>query len=132
MSQNFEEKQFSICLGKRGEDAVANMLKQNKFKILATNYQKKFGEVDIIAKKDQTLVFVEVKTRRSRNFPIFEIIVKSKQKKIILTAKSFILENNLHDNFARFDVAFVSPTNDSWKIDYIPNAFSQEESSNEF
>jgi len=55
-------------LGKDGEVLAANFLKQNGYKILETNYRCPFGEVDIVAQDGETLAFVEVKTRSSREF----------------------------------------------------------------
>lgn len=55
-------------IGKRGEDLSTEYLKKKGYKILDRNFQGRQGEVDIICLKDKTLVFVEVKTRRSAQF----------------------------------------------------------------
>ncbi|MBT3455681.1 YraN family protein [bacterium] len=111
-------------LGNQGEKNVAQYLEQDGFVIIAKNYSKRCGEVDIIAQKRDLISFVEVKTRIKETVPFSDLIRKSKQKKIIATAKMFIAENNLYDKAIRFDVAFVEQKN--WKITYIPNAFVQE------
>ena len=56
----------NISLGKNGEDAVAKHLEKNGFFIVAKNYRKNLGEIDIIASKKQTICFVEVKTRKKQ------------------------------------------------------------------
>ena len=57
-----------INLGKRGEDIAARFLLEKGLALIARNFRDKFGEIDIIAKDRETLVFVEVKTRRSHRF----------------------------------------------------------------
>ena len=126
MSPNSNFPNKTSLLGKEGEEAVANWLKKNKFKILEKNYHKRCGEIDIVAMKNDLVVFVEVKTRKSKHFPLSDLIVHSKQQKIILTAKSFVLQNNLSNKILRFDVALVEKKDCSWDISYIPNAFTQE------
>lgn len=59
-------------LGKIGEDLACEYLLQHKYTILDRNFQKRYGELDIVAVKDNTLVFVEVKTRIGREFGIPE------------------------------------------------------------
>ena len=122
MSQNFNPKE----IGRLGEKEVAKMLEQDNFEVLAQNYRKRFGEVDIIAKKKDLIIFVEVKTRTKVFIPLSELIVKSKQKKIINTVISFIAEHNLNEKTFRFDIALVKNNELGFDIQYIPNAFSQE------
>lgn len=55
-------------LGKHGEDLAVSFLKKQGYKILERNFQKGYGEIDIVAKENDTLVFVEVKTRTSTEF----------------------------------------------------------------
>ena len=87
------------------------------------------GEIDIIASKKTTLVFVEVKTRAAHYFNTTEVITYPKQKKICVTAKRFLAQNqNFHDMTYRFDVALVDAC--TQKITYIPNAFTDNFSTN--
>ena len=113
-------------LGNCGEKAVANLLKSKKFKIIEQNYRTKLGEIDIIAQRDEFLVFVEVKTRKTNYFPTSNVVTFYKQKKIINTAKLFILKNNIIDKVCRFDVASVVAHGNEYNIEYIENAFSDE------
>ena len=55
----------AILVGAAGEKAACNYLKKNKYKILDKNYRKPFGEIDLIARRGETVSFIEVKTRRS-------------------------------------------------------------------
>lgn len=111
--------------GDQGENLVAQLLQKQGFTILARNYTKRTGEIDLVAKRYDTVVFVEVKTRTKTIFDLTEVINKTKQRRIISAANSFIFEHNLHDYVLRFDVALIEQL-DSGTITYIPNAFTQE------
>ncbi len=112
-------------LGNHGEDAVATWLIENKFAILARNYQTRTGEVDIIATKGEVVSFIEVKTRKSANFPISNTITITKQKRIIKAAFSFVLKNQIREKVLRFDVATVTVTApEKYDITFITNAFT--------
>ena len=84
--------------GKLGEDIACGELIKHGYEILAKNYRSTFGEIDIIAKKDFTVAFVEVKLRKSIAMGMpKEFVTKSKQKKIIATAMKFLSENNFEN-----------------------------------
>lgn len=114
-------------LGKAGENAAVCKLCAKGYRILARNFSCRFGEIDIIAFKDDTVVFVEVKTR-GRN-PVAspgESVTASKQKKIILTAIHYINYNRLENIDIRFDVIEVEMYGIHCKINHIENAFDAE------
>jgi putative endonuclease len=111
-------------LGNDGEVIVAEWLKKNGFTILARNFSCKFGEIDLIAQKQEVVAFVEVKTRTNEYFPTSEVVTKSKQQKMVRTAERFALKFKLFEHVLRFDVATVTFKNDVPQINYIPNAFS--------
>ena len=113
--------------GQQGELAVCNWLKGQGFKIRHCNYMITQGEIDIIAQKDELIVFVEVKTRKTEHFHLSELITRSKQRKIIRTAKQYLLEFQVVDKVCRFDVALVTMGQNE-SITYLPHAFSSEES----
>lgn len=115
-------------LGESGEALVAKSLIQKKFTILATNYRVAFGEIDIIAQKDDIIAFIEVKTRKRQFGAIGDLVNHSKQKKIIKTASHYIATHNFHQKTYRFDVAFVHYQEDAPQITYIQHAFSSEPS----
>ena len=112
--------------GDKGEQLVAQYLEQNGFNIVARNYARRTGEVDLIAQRGQLVVFVEVKARTDSCFDLTEVISRSKQRRIVAAAKYFILEHKIDDKICRFDVALIENLDDG-KISYIPNAFVEPE-----
>jgi putative endonuclease len=110
-------------LGVAGETKVVNHLQQEGFTILKRNYRLKEGEIDIIAKKKELLIFVEVKTRAIPTYALSEVITRTKQKKIIFTAKHFLVTHHYQDHVYRFDVALVEGAD--LTLTYIPNAFAE-------
>lgn len=115
---------YRIQKGKEGELLVAHYLQQEGYTIITQNYRKRFGEVDIIAQKNDTLAFVEVKWRHNPLIDPAELIGQSKQKKIISIAKEFLSKHTNLEIICRFDVALIEKTNNSLELRYIPNAFT--------
>jgi putative endonuclease len=113
--------------GNNGESHTAQYLEKQGYTIVARNYKKQFGEIDLIAKKDQELVFVEVKTRSSCYIEPEYLISPAQQRKIIATAKAYIAEYDLMEYVWRFDAALLIGNPPHQKLTYIPNAFTQEE-----
>ncbi|MBR5614478.1 MAG: YraN family protein [Clostridia bacterium] len=93
--------------GQLGEDAAVAFLKSKKYKIIERNYKNKIGEIDIIAKTGEDLVFVEVKTRSSEKFGTpAEAVTYYKKQKIVNAAKWYISQNSTELNI-RFDIIEV-------------------------
>ena len=113
----------STVIGAAGERAARLYLVANGYKILESNWRFKKLEVDIIAKKDDTLVFVEVKTRKSNTFGEPEVFVtRKKQRFLIAAANQYVTERDLA-NESRFDiVSVVSPDKDQ-TIKHLEGAF---------
>lgn len=110
--------------GRRGEDIAWAYLKQRGYKILERNYRCHYGEIDLIGKDGETIVFVEVKSRRSVAFGEPEDSVGLvKQKKISKVALCYLEEKGLFDRAARFDVVSVFSSAAEQKITLIPDAF---------
>src|SRR3990167_9689470 len=114
---------YKIEKGKDGEQFVANYLVTQGYRILHHNYRHRQGEVDIIAKKNDTVAFVEVKWRKNPLIDPAEIINVSKQKKIVSVAKLFLSQHTNEDIVCRFDVALVEERNNVLSLRYIVNAF---------
>ena len=97
-----------INLGRQGEDIAAEYLRSKGFQIEARNFRQKSGEIDIICRDGDTLVFVEVKTRKDSEFghPT-ESVTSRKQQQISRTALLYLSINSLHDEPVRFDVIGV-------------------------
>ena len=116
----------NIQKGKEGEKKAENYLKEQGYVIVCRNWRARRGEIDLIAEKDGTLVFAEVKTLPASTLETVEHVLGGiKQKKIIETAKCFLLENRQYSNsYIRFDVLIVDvpfyPP-----VYHIKNAFSE-------
>ena len=107
-------------LGVLGEKQAKDFLIKNKYKIIKTNYTCPVGEIDIIAKQKDVIVFVEVKTRTSAKFGLpRESVTPFKQNKIRSVATCYLKENMLLNSPVRFDVIDILEGN----ITHIPNAF---------
>ncbi|MCL5875957.1 MAG: YraN family protein [Candidatus Dependentiae bacterium] len=113
--------------GYAAEQFVANHLEKEGFVLLAKNYVSRYGEIDIVAHKDETLLFIEVKQRTKKYFDLSELVTTSKQKRIIATAKYFLLNNDYSDKICRFDVALLEGALPDPKLTYIPNAFTEQD-----
>ena len=110
--------------GKFGENLAARHLKKQGYKIVCKNYRTKLGEIDIIAKQDDTIVFVEVKSRRTSTFGHPKhAITKKKQQQISKTALYYLKETNQSNVCARFDVVTVNSVNKKPDVEIIKNAF---------
>ncbi|MGN0782027.1 MAG: YraN family protein [Christensenellales bacterium] len=113
--------------GRKGEDAAAEFLKKKRYKILCRNYAAAGGEIDIIARDKNFLVFVEVKYRRNLLFEIpSEAVDLRKRRKIVRTAKMYLAVNRLTTLPCRFDIVEVVGEGDKPAINHIENAFEDE------
>jgi putative endonuclease len=113
-----------IATGKEGENIAAKFLAKKGYRICETNYRCPLGEIDIIAKDKKTLVFVEVKTRKSEDLGYPEQAVgPKKQKKISQLALWYLQAKKLADINARFDVVAVTLLPEGNEIKLIQNAF---------
>jgi putative endonuclease len=113
-------------IGNYGEDLALNFLKNKNHIILARNFRIRRGEIDIISKIDDILVFTEVKTRYNKTFGLpLESINCSKIKTIKLIASYFIQNKKLYYLNVRFDVIeiYLNYYDESFKVNYIENAF---------
>jgi putative endonuclease len=110
--------------GKKGESIAARLLRKKGYQILEQNYRTRLGEIDIIARDRNTLVFVEVKARSSNRFGHPKsAITPQKQRKISMVALHYLKITNQMRSKARFDVIAISSTHTSQKVELIRNAF---------
>ena len=106
--------------GRQGEKLARDFLLKKGFEILDTNWRFQHKEIDIVAIKDNEIVFVEVKARRNTTFGRPEEAVDyKKQKHLIEAAEAYIIDKDINMN-VRFDV--ISIINNS-QIRHYPNAF---------
>ena len=110
--------------GESSENLAAWYLKENGYKILEQNYRNRLGEIDIIARDKKTIVFVEVKSRRSIRYgsPKWAVTPK-KQRKISMVALYYLKTTNQIDAKARFDVVSITANRDEPQIEIVKNAF---------
>lgn len=113
-----------IVTGKKGESLAADYLKKNGYEILEKNFRCSLGEIDMIARDQEGLVFLEVKTRKSEDLGYPEEAVdKKKQKKISRLAVYYLQTKNLTNVQARFDVVAITMSGSFPKVKLIKNAF---------
>ncbi len=112
--------------GNEGEEKACNYLVSNGYQIIERNFFTRYGEVDIIALKENTLVFAEVKTLPKGNSEtLSQVLSLIKQKKIIETAKFFLLKyRKYNDSIIRFDVLAIDIPGYP-PVYHIENAFSE-------
>ena len=113
-------------LGSKGERTAADYLRKQGMKVLARQYRTSRGEIDLICRDGDQLVFVEVKTRRSdaAGNPA-EAITYEKQKKLTELALAYLKRRKLLEHRARFDVVSILWPEESTKpeIEHYRNAF---------
>ncbi len=124
------EKSIAKRRGDIGEETTAEYLKSKGYRVLFSNYHSAYGEVDVIAQKDNIIAFVEVKSRKENSLLSGrEAVSRSKQQKLIKTANCYIEENNIKLQ-PRFDVVEVYFTGNKkiavTEINHIKNAFVEE------
>lgn len=117
-----------FTLGKSGEKLAEQEYVRLGYSVVGRNIKhhafRQTGEIDLIVAKDQTLVFVEVKTRQNFSFGSgLEAVDYSKQTKLVRTGKYFLLAHKEYDTFEyRFDVAEVDIDNKSNPVIIFMNA----------
>ena len=122
-------EKYNKVVGSLGEKYVVKFLEDSGYKILNTNYNCRFGEVDIVAIDGNCLVFVEVKTRTTNRYGAPQYAVNYwKRKHLLLSARCYIEQYRMKEYFARFDVVevfanFADNSFDVEGINVIKNAF---------
>lgn len=108
-------------LGELGEKLAKKFLEERDYKIICQNFQSRQGEIDIIAKdKEETIVFVEVKTRTSLEFGNpSEAVNSEKINHILKTAKYFLHINKISNSNIRFDVIEVFIYKGRYRVNHI-------------
>lgn len=122
------------AIGRYGESLASNYLRRKGYEILGRNYQAKIGELDLIAAKGRTLVFVEVKTRTDADFAEpFEAVDKKKRQKLLRLADGYLAYGGMRNLGAAFsdtrlDVISIimSRDGDVKSLEHIKDAFSDD------
>ncbi len=110
-------------IGDRGEESAVNFLFANGYDVLHRNYRFGRGEIDIIARKDNVMVFIEVKTRKSINYGYPETFVtEPQQDRIHRAAEEFISQYGWEGNI-RFDIMAILWDRNEPSLDHFEDAF---------
>jgi putative endonuclease len=111
-------------LGKLGEKLAVKYLKGEDYQIIEQNYRCRFGEIDVIAYKDNYLIFVEVKTKQNENFgsPQEEVDFH-KQRKLEQLALYYISQHSEWKVDFRFDVIGILYKEEDHQLSHLKNAF---------
>ncbi|MEK9130406.1 MAG: YraN family protein [Patescibacteria group bacterium] len=112
--------------GNLGEELAKKYLKKQGYKIIKQNYNSRVGEIDLIAREKDQIIFIEVKTRTNHNFGYPEESVDSrKQNKIRMAAQNYLVKEKIFSENYRFDVVSVEINQLTQKanIKHIPDAF---------
>jgi len=110
--------------GREGEEIACRHLRNQGYVILERNFRCSYGEIDIIARQGDVLVFVEVRSRRSAHFgePL-DSVGPVKQRKLSRIALCYIQKHRLEDRQARFDVLGVKIRPEGYTIELVRDAF---------
>jgi len=127
MGRREADSSHPVQLGRAGEEAAEQFLRQRGFEILERRFRSCGAEIDLVTRKGDTLVFVEVKLRRGRGAGSpFEAVTPLKQARIARAAAAFLARSPALARLeCRFDVVGVEPAADGTvRVEHLPDAFS--------
>lgn len=110
-------------LGRRGEDAAVEYLRERGYSILTRNWRNVHKELDIVAQEGNELVIIEVKTRSSIDFGRPEEAVDTKKIRRLVKAANAYIQQYKVDHSVRFDILSLVVEGDGFTITHFPNAF---------
>lgn len=111
-------------LGKKYETEASIFLRKNGYKIIAKNFNTRYGEIDIIAKDKEYLCFIEVKGREQIDYgEPSEFVGQVKQDRIKRAVEIYIMQNKLENTPVRFDVLGICGTGGKFCFSLIKGAF---------
>lgn len=110
-------------LGKKGEDLAVEFLLKNGYEIVARNFIYQKAEVDIIARKDNVLAIVEVKTRSTPDFGNPQEFLKARQiQRLVKAVDHFVNDHDL-DVEVRFDIVAIIKNQSGTRLEHLEDAF---------
>lgn len=113
-----------LDIGKEGEELAARYLEEKQYTILERNWRYRHREIDIIASREDLIIIVEVKVRKSIGGErLEEHVNRKKQRYLVSAANAFILKNGL-DQGVRFDIILLTGTSGDFTIEHMEDAFS--------
>jgi len=119
-------KKFNKDIGSYGEDLALCYLKRNNYSLISKNFRTSNGEIDLICRFKDIIVFIEVKSRYSYHFGTpGEAVTYYKQKQIINISKYFLFKYKLLNYNCRFDVIeiYFNKNNELYTVKHIEDAF---------
>ncbi|HEX6710206.1 MAG TPA: YraN family protein [Rubrobacter sp.] len=110
--------------GAWGEDLALRYLTRRGYTLVERNYRTRYGEIDLIVRKEDTLVFVEVKLRRGTGFgdPL-EAVTPHKQTTLRTLAEQYLSDRDPYFDTLRFDVVGILADNDRFRLHHVEDAF---------
>lgn len=110
--------------GRLAEDLAARFLERKGLRVVARNYRCRGGEIDLVCRDGQALVFVEVRLRRNTAFGgAAASVTSTKQRRIILATQHFLMSQSATDSDCRFDCILLDDVAGD-RIEWLRNAFS--------
>lgn len=110
--------------GRAGEELACEFLRERGLEVVARNFRCSLGEIDLICLEGETVVFVEVKSRRSTSYGLpQEAVTVAKQRRLTRLAQWYIKVHRLEGRRARFDVVAIMWREGAPEINWIVNAF---------
>lgn len=114
----------NVKTGMLGQNEAERYLTNKAYRIIEKNYRAKTGEIDLIARDGDYIVFIEVKYRNNLQFGLpREAVNAQKQRRIRRTAQHYITVHQIHNQDFRFDVMDILNENGQLQITHITNAF---------
>ncbi|HED12326.1 MAG TPA: YraN family protein [Gammaproteobacteria bacterium] len=124
MKSTLERTTTTTRIGQRGEQIAGNHLQSRGLQILHRNFRSRAGEIDLIARDADEIVFVEVRLRKSNRFgSAAESVGHQKQQRIRTTAQVYLQQYRQIDTACRFDVVAITGTPDHYQLEWIRDAF---------
>lgn len=112
-------------VGIRGENRAVAELERRGYAVVARRYRTRHGEIDIVARDGETIVFVEVKAKEGTDFGTgAEAVTVRKQRRIISMAVDYLARNRLTSSPCRFDVVAIDGIGDDATVTYYRGAFT--------
>jgi putative endonuclease len=111
-------------LGNEAEETAVAVLRREGYVILARNFSCRFGELDIVAERDRTVCFVEVRMRSCAAWgDPSQTVSYVKQRRVVKAAIHYLFRYDLKDRMIRFDVVSVVGRGERAVVEHLPNAF---------
>ena len=111
-------------LGEHGESMACDELERLGYRIVARRYRSRFGEIDVVADDEGTVVFVEVKTKTDSSFgDPAEAVTLQKQRRLVSMGEDYVASHRLDDTPCRFDVVSILFGDGNPLIEVYQNAF---------